>query len=115
MVVAVEHVEAVLLRHVGSLAARTFHDKLHDTIAVEVAQRDVVECVVGGHIGAVATRYLLYGDGEHAVIPSCDDIAFRLLYATDYSSHLILAGGCSAGVSIVRSREVLGNLCAVAV
>ena len=83
-------------------------DELHHAVAVDIAERDVVNLVLRRHVSAVAVGHAL--DGYVLVLgaPACHLGTFLLLHAAHNGSHLVLRRGLAARVVVVRDLQRLG-------
>ena len=100
------------------------HNEVYLTIAINVAQRNVVDHVVGHRRRGIvlfphghATTSLHVGNGkfEILILPGSDGCTLCLLYPIAHSSHGILTGSAAAGIGIVGSIEVLSYQRTVAI
>ena len=106
-VVAFVVVESGLVARITYVTAIvTLYEELRNTIAVHVAQRNVVDDVLRCGIFTIAVYHFCNGKLLVALVPTCHFGTLRLFNALHYSRHLILCGSIATSVVVVRGLQV---------
>ena len=98
--------ETIALRHIGCHTTRALGNKLHDSVTSQIANGNVINGIIGGHIRTITTRNGLYRNLQIATAPACHKVTFVLFNSTHNWSHLIFSGTRPAGMDIIGHFQI---------